>query len=123
MEFNDKYHKRRGRTPLNPPDKRIYTVSARLNAEELALLDSKCGAMKRGEWMRCASLDSFRPVVPEPNQEKWAELARSASNLNHIAKHLNANNQALNVKELDEVRDALIEFRALIIGITEEMSE
>jgi len=118
MEINENYRRRRGRIALSPTDKRSHTVSARLNVEELALLDSKRGDMERGEWMRCAALDRFQPIVPEPNQEKWTELARAASNLNQIAKALNTSHGVTD-EQFAPVRKILNEFRMALVGISE----
>jgi len=116
MEINENYKKRRGRTALSPIDKRGHTVSARLNVEELALLDSKRGDMARGEWMRAASLDKLPQTVPEPNKEKWAELARAAANLNQIAKACNTSHGVPD-EQFAPVRKILNEFRMALIGI------
>jgi len=77
--------------PLDATDKRGYTVSVRLNDAELARLDSQRDAvqMQRGEYLRAAALHRLPPTIPEVNREAWAALARTAANLNQIARHLN----------------------------------
>lgn len=101
-----------GRVPVSNP--RHHCVSVRLNDEELAQLDRQRGAMARGEWLRCAALDKLPPVVPEPNQQKWAELARHGANLNQIARHLNAGGGA----DAAEIRVALDDYRVALLGVS-----
>ncbi|MDC9908884.1 hypothetical protein PSX32_21110 [Shigella flexneri] len=83
--------RRRGPAPLDATDKRRHTVSVRLNDAELARLDSQRDAvqMQRGEYLRAAALHRLPPTIPAMNREQWAELARTAANLNQIARHLN----------------------------------
>lgn len=83
--------RRRGPAPLDAADKRGHTVSVRLNDAELARLDSRRDAvrMQRGEYLRAAALHRLPPTIPSVNREHWAELARTAANLNQIARHLN----------------------------------
>ena len=45
--------------------------------------------MQRGEYLRAAALHRLPPTIPAANREQWAELARTAANLNQIARHLN----------------------------------
>ncbi|MBJ2901571.1 plasmid mobilization relaxosome protein MobC [Salmonella enterica subsp. enterica serovar Derby] len=64
----------------------------RLNDAELARLDSQRDAvqMQRGEYLRAAALHRLPPTIPAANREQWAELARTAANLNQIARKVNA---------------------------------
>jgi hypothetical protein len=91
MNIEESKRRRRGPAPLNAADKRGNTVSVRLNDAELARLDSQRAAvqMQRGEYLRAAALHRLPPTIPAVNREQWAELARTASNLNQIARHLN----------------------------------
>lgn len=106
--MNETRAKRRGRTPV--PDPRTHCVSVRLNGDELNQLDNYRGKMARGEWLRCAGLDRLPAIIPEPNIEKWQELARAASNLNQIAKILNGY-RGITDQQFEPVRKALVEFR------------
>ncbi|EDE2548622.1 ATP-binding protein [Salmonella enterica] len=93
MDIEIKRLSRRGKfhTDKLPPDEiRNHCVSVRLNEEELIILDSKRGQYKKGEWLRMASLNKLRPVLPEINCEAWTELGRLAQNLNHLLSHLNS---------------------------------
>lgn len=91
MSIDVQKKRRRGPAPLDSADKRLHTVSVRLNGAELARLDSLRGAvqMQRGEYLRAAALHRLPPTIPAVNREQWAELARTAANLNQIARHLN----------------------------------
>jgi Bacterial mobilisation protein (MobC) len=111
--INTARQSRRGRTALDDP--RRHCVSVRLNRSELLMLNSKRGPMKQGEWLRCAALDKLPSVVPEVNQQKWLELARAAANLNQIARALHLFN-GISTEEVDQVRKALTEFRAALLG-------
>jgi hypothetical protein len=82
---------RRGPAPLEAEERRTHTVSVRLNAAELAQLDAQRAtvSMQRGEYLRAGALHRLPPTIPALHREAWAELAREASNLNQLAKHLN----------------------------------
>lgn len=86
-----KRRRRRGPKPLDKADKRTHTVSVRVNGAELAQLDSQRDTvqMQRGEYLRVAALHRLPPTIPAVNREQWVELARTAANLNQIARHLN----------------------------------
>ncbi len=117
MEINENRAKRRGRTALDDP--RTHCVSVRLNDEELAILNAKRGAMKQGEWLRCAALDKLPPIVPEPNVEKWQALARASANLNQIAKSLKSLS-GISEEKFADTRRVLSEFRASLLGVDNE---
>jgi hypothetical protein len=77
--------------------------------------------MKQGEWLRCAALDKLPPIIPEPNIEKWQALARSAANLNQLAKTLNlVKLQDSSEENIDEIRNILTEFRASLVEVSRE---
>lgn len=105
---------RRGPKPLATEDKRTHTVSVRLNAEELARLDAKreTVSMQRGEWLRAAALHRLPVSIPALNREAWAELAKSAANLNQLTRKLNEGQRV----GLEEVKKVLGEFRRELIG-------
>lgn len=115
---NEDRRKRRGRSPV--PDPRTHCISVRLNDAELALLNCKRGDLDKGEWLRCAALDKLPSIIPEPNQEKWLELANSGNNLNQVAKKLNQSGLLCedDAVELESIRNTLIEFRAALMGIS-----
>jgi hypothetical protein len=87
-----------------------------VNDEELRLLDHHRGRMARGEWLRCAALDKLPPTIPEPNQQKWNELARHGANLNQISRYLNAGGDG----DIVEIRNALALYRAALLGMERE---
>lgn len=119
MEINETRTKRQGKHGRAVEDPRTHCVSVRLNDEELEILNKKRGTMKKGEWLRCAALDKLPPIIPEPNIKKWQDLAKAASNLNQIAHWLNINKQAiLNEQQINRIRQTITEFRAALIGAT-----
>ena len=119
MDINKTRAKRRGRNALTDP--RTHCISVRLNDEELNILNTKRGTMKQGEWLRCAALDKLPPIIPEPNIEKWQALARSAANLNQLAKTLNlVKLQDSSEENIDEIRNILTEFRASLVEVSRE---
>ena len=72
---------------------RHKTIGVRVNAAELAELESKADAagVSVTEWLRLAGLRRRAPagVVPAINRDAWAALARSAANLNQLTKAVN----------------------------------
>lgn len=115
MNTDDSKRRRRGPIPLDTADKREHTVSVRLNVDELARLDQlRCHvAMQRGEYLRAAALHRLPPTIPAINREAWAELARSAANLNQIAHHLNVGGSL----DFEVVRATIDAFRRSLLGM------
>ena len=111
---------RRGPEPLAPADLRTHCVSVRLAAAELALLDAQRAAvqMQRGEYLRCAALHRLPPTIPAINQAAFVQLARSASNLNQLARAANesARGSPIPAPSVEDIADALDEFRRALIG-------
>lgn len=103
---------RRWTPEQDPAAKRTHCVSVRMNAAELAALDSRRGQYARGEYMRLAFFDALPPVIPELNREAWSELSRAASNLNQLAKHANEGGEL----DPDNLRAMLADFRNALIG-------
>lgn len=103
---------RRWTPEQDPAAKRNHCVSVRMNADELAALDSRRGHYARGEYMRLAFFDALPPIIPELNREAWAELARAASNLNQLAKAYNEGDAL----DPDNLREHLAAFRDALIG-------
>jgi len=110
--------KRSRRGPVREDEKRRHCVSVRLNDAELAKLDSqrKAVKMRRGEYLRAASLHKLPPTIPEVNREAWVELARTSANLNQIARRLNVGEEI----HLDEVRASINALRLSLIGVRYE---
>ena len=100
-------------------DPRTHCVSVRLNDEELKLLNTKRGTMKKGEWLRCAALDKLPPVIPEPNIKKWQELGKLANNINQIAHKLNTHHSVLiDELQLNQIRQEITQLRAALLGVS-----
>lgn len=113
--------RRRGPAPLDAADKRRHSVSVRLNDAELARLDAlrETVRMQRGEYLRAAALHRLPPSIPAVNRRAWAELARTAANLNQLAHRLNAGE----APALAEVRAAVEELRRRLIGVGHDLEE
>lgn len=114
-----------GKDKLPSAEIRQHCVSVRLNKQELTVLDSKRSSYRRGEWLRMAALHQLAPVYPEINKEAWCELARSAANLNQIAKHLNtkAPESAISKTELFNIRRSLNNFRDALFSAQKKLEE
>lgn len=121
MSLDESKRRRRGPAPLDAADKRRHSVSVRLNDAELARLDAlrETVRMQRGEYLRAAALHRLPPSIPAVNRRAWAELARTAANLNQLAHRLNAG-EAL---ALAEVRAAVEELRRRLIGVGHDLEE
>ncbi len=115
-DINESRKKRRGRNAL--PDPRVHCVSVRLSNEELAILNTKRGRFDKGEWMRMAALDKLPANIPEPNQEKWLQLSKAASNLNQIARACNVSH-GIPDEQFEPTRKALNDFRRSLLGVSE----
>ncbi|MGZ3237207.1 MAG: plasmid mobilization relaxosome protein MobC [Burkholderiaceae bacterium] len=108
-------YSKRGPKPLPVEEKRVHTVSVRLNDVELSKLEKTRGKYQRGEWLRIAALDKLPPTIPVINQQAYAELARSAANLNQISRHLNEGGAA----DAATVAALLSDFRLALLGASE----
>lgn len=110
-----KRRRRRGPDPLPESEKRVHCVSVRVTFDELKQLDAQRAPvrMDRGEYLRAAALHKLPESIPPLNVAAWAELARSAANLNQLAHHLNSVGAA--VDELPQIRAALADFRANLL--------
>jgi hypothetical protein len=99
---------------------RHRTIGVRVNATELAELESKAkvAGVSVTEWLRLAGLRRRAPagVVPVINRQAWAALARSAANLNQLTKAVNegrtagvdANALRLMYREIQTLRQQLL---------------
>ena len=104
------------------PEKEIrnHCVSVRLNEDELAILDSKRGQYKKGEWLRMASLNKLPSVLPEINREAWIKLGSLSQDLNHLLSHLDSKSpdSELTRTELFALRRQIKTLRAHLIPTT-----
>lgn len=99
-------------------DRRHHCVSVRLNAYELAKVRSwASGATSRklGQVLREAALMRPPRVVPAVNDSAWQQLARTLSNLNQLAFHLNSGRLTEDVRPL--LAAILREVRSLRAGL------
>ena len=117
---------KRGPKPLALADKRMHSVSVRLNSAELADLDSARSLvrMQRGEYLRSASRGVLPPTIPQINREAWANLARVAANLNQYQQAINAGTVHGHPPELIQALAELVQkLRDELLGITESEAE
>lgn len=120
-EEASKYKSRRGKT-LPPGEKRVHSISSRVNKVELDKIDSRreaAGGMLRGEYCRCAALDKLPPTVPEINREAWLALGKLGANFNQFQRAINQGilrdcpPQLL--AEVSEIRELLVSVRAELL--------
>lgn len=92
---------------------RTHCISVRLNNTELQLLNTKRGSMRKGEWLRMASLQNLPPVIPAINTEAWKALTVISQKLNRIATHIDCKSKdsQLTHTELFAVKRQLEELR------------
>lgn len=92
---------------------RTHCISVRLNNTELQLLNTKRGSMRKGEWLRMASLQKLPPVIPAINTEAWKALTVISQKLNRIATHIDCKSKdsQLTHTELFAVKRQLEELR------------
>ena len=117
---------KRGPKPLALADKRMHSVSVRLNSAELADLDSVRALvrMQRGEYLRSASRGVLPPTIPQINREAWTNLARVAANLNQDQQAINAGTVHGHPPELIQALAELVQkLRDELLGITESEAE
>ena len=94
--------------PKKTPEKlRRHSVKVSLNDAELEQLKEKSQGRSLGTYCRESALNKVTPVaplqaIPEVNREKWMELGRLGSNLNQIARQLNAG-EFVQAQEIQEV--------------------
>ncbi len=95
---------------------RTHCVSSRLSKEEIALLDERRGKYARGEYLRLAFLRSLPPApVPAINREAWLALSKVAGNLETLATAMRGGEYI----PLDQIKEAVEDFRMELIGVEE----
>ena len=118
---DDKKKRRHGPIPKPEHEQRRHAVSCRLTDAELARLDSLRGVVSRGEWLRLAAMSRPPRIVPEINKVAWADLARSAGNLNQITRAVNEGklpvaDRAKVGAQLMQLRADMDQLRRILIG-------
>ncbi len=105
---------RRARTGqiVEPSDVRKHCVSVRLDDSELALLESKRGKSRRGEWLRMAALDGLAQPVPEANLELSLRLSKLLGALGSLM----TTNKLDNEKEM-----MLLDIRAEVVKLRKQL--
>ncbi len=96
--------------------KRTKQLIVRVSKDELLTIDrlARERKMRRATFMRHSIIDKIPPVIPLPNQDMAHELFRIGNNVNQIARRSNMN---LSV-DINETRDALINLRKILLGMT-----
>lgn len=97
---------------------RTHCISVRLNNTELQLLNTKRGSMRKGEWLRMASLQKLPPVIPAINTKAWIALTDISQKLNRIAIHIDGKSKdsKLTHTELFAVKRQLEELRQHLLN-------
>lgn len=113
--------RKRGPAPLAPDAKRSHRITIFVRPEELDKLADRAGGTELiPSFLRAAGLGKSAPrrlVVPLINQQAWSDLARVGANLNQIAHRLHlAGLEAGPGPELDEISQALADFRRQLLG-------
>lgn len=112
-----------GRKPKPQHELRQHPVTCRLTDAEAEHIDRVRGAITRGEWLRRAALGKLPRIVPEINREAWAELARTAANLNQYQRAVNQGQVPAAPFDLVELRAQVQQLRAAMIGIEDDEGE
>ena len=107
------FERKRKQDNIPETEYRFYNLKVRLNSEELEILDVIKGRHSRSVAVRFLIMGDMPPAVPSLNEIAWAELSKSASNLNQIARHLNAGGGM----DFQEIRRELESFRLKLIGV------
>lgn len=101
-----------------PEELRTHCVSVRITTSELEKLDSMRGGISRGSFFRDIFLGRKIPAqVPKINRQAYIETARWASNLNQIARFLNAHGDEIPAEGVREIYAYLKNFRMRLIGL------
>ena len=105
------FTRKRNQDNIEPAKVRGYQLRVMLNSEELELLDIVRGSLSRAEATRFLMQNNMPAPVPELNALIWEKLARSSSNINQIARHLNSGGGI----NFEEIKVDIEEFRASLI--------
>lgn len=104
---------------------RHRTIGVRVNAAELAELESKANTagVSVTEWLRLAGLRRRAPagIAPAINRQAWAALARSAANLNQLTKAVNEGRQiGVDVNALRIMYREIQTLRQQLLGVSDD---
>lgn len=111
---------RRGPKPKTDDKKQSVPVMLRLTEDEINALDEARGSTPRGTYIRNVYLQrGGMQSIPTVNRDAYAQLARSAANINQLARYLNGGGEA----EAIEIARELADFRRKLIGVRDERDE
>lgn len=114
MSIETKKKRKRGPKP-DPANKREKRVSVYFSDTEYEKLVAKVGDKKLlSDFLRNLGLGkkASRVVIPEINSKAYSELARTAANLNQVAKAINTGDPV----DIEQIQTSLKELRFAIIG-------
>jgi len=114
---NNKQKKRRGPAPKPEDQKQLNRVNVYFTDDELFELKQRAGGLKLPKYLRDLGLSREAPIIniPAGNYELADELRRLGSNLNQIARQLNAF-QTFNSDELKTLADEIRATHAALLG-------
>ncbi|WP_207259689.1 hypothetical protein [Desulfovibrio sp. Huiquan2017] len=100
---------------------RRHQVNCRLTSAELAVVDSRRGAISRAAWLRTAALQRPPRIIPKINREAWAYLAQVAGGLTYLVEVAKVGGRpSFDPAMLTELRKAIAELRRQLIGVSDE---
>lgn len=100
-----------------PKDLRTHHVSSWFSDDELAELDQKRGKMRRGSFVRNASLGKkITAIPPIENIKAWSALAHTTSNLNQLTKHFNSLN--ISPDDIIDVKNLINELKKQVVEVS-----
>lgn len=109
--------KKRGPAPKLPEQKQLNRINVYLTDDELYELKRRAAGLKLPKYLRDLGLSREAPIIniPEGNYALADELRRLGSNLNQIARQLNAV-QTFDSSELKALADEIRATHAALLG-------
>jgi septal ring factor EnvC (AmiA/AmiB activator) len=106
------------RPKLSDEERKIKIISGRLTKIDSDEINKRRGKMKPLAWLIETALRESPTIIPELNQEAFAELGKIGKNINQIAKNFNQGNGDLAraMSEIEKVRKEIKECRAQLAG-------
>ena len=115
--MSDTPRRRYGPEPLPPEQQRDHRFSVYVTESERAEVERRAAlvGMRPPAYLREAGLSRLPHSVPQLNREAWVALARTAANLNQLAKHLNQSGYT--AFDCGPIAAAVNDLRNALIGI------
>lgn len=119
-ETSERQMRKHGPTPRDPSELRTVRFNLMLTESEYVSLVALCGSTSRkrvSEYVRRSIFDRESGKIPEANLTVWRELAPVFSNLNQIAKRVNAFGRSDTLSlSIRDMRDTIKSLRAELLG-------